>query len=66
MESSDTSENPIIFQENLRLIEQLESFIVPDASSLLATFGCGPVVPVASNKTDDNKAKNRRVELAAQ
>jgi hypothetical protein len=31
MERSATSENPIICQENLRLIEHLESFIAPDA-----------------------------------
>jgi hypothetical protein len=31
MEHSDTSEHPIIFQENMRLMEHLESFIVPDA-----------------------------------
>jgi hypothetical protein len=31
MERSATSENPIICQENLRLMEHCESFIVPDA-----------------------------------
>ncbi|NLD38299.1 MAG: OmpA family protein [Desulfatiglans sp.] len=36
------------------------------ASARLTPFGCGPVSPVASNKTDEGKAKNRRVELVAQ
>ena len=33
------------------------------AASRLTAFGNGPYAPVASNKTDDGKAKNRRVEL---
>jgi OmpA-OmpF porin, OOP family len=36
------------------------------AAVRLTPFGCGPVSPVASNKTDEGKAKNRRVELVAQ
>jgi outer membrane protein OmpA-like peptidoglycan-associated protein len=32
----------------------------------LTPFGCGPVSPVASNKTEEGKARNRRVELVAQ
>jgi OmpA-OmpF porin, OOP family len=36
------------------------------AAARLTPFGCGPVSPVASNKTDEGKAKNRRVELVAQ
>jgi hypothetical protein len=31
MEHSDSSENPIILQDNLRLMEHLESLVVPDA-----------------------------------
>ncbi len=33
------------------------------AASRLSSFGCGPYSPVASNDSDDGKAKNRRVEL---
>jgi outer membrane protein OmpA-like peptidoglycan-associated protein len=29
----------------------------------LIAFGNGPYAPIASNKTDDGRAKNRRVEL---
>lgn len=36
------------------------------AAARLTPFGNGPAAPVASNKTDDGKAKNRRVELVAQ
>ena len=33
------------------------------AAARLLAFGNGPYAPVASNKTDDGRAKNRRVEL---
>ncbi len=33
------------------------------AATRLAAFGNGPYAPVASNKTEDGRAKNRRVEL---
>lgn len=37
------------------------SYGVP--STRISSFGCGPYSPVASNDTEDGKAKNRRVEL---
>ncbi len=36
-----------------------------DAGRLQA-FGCGPFAPVATNDTDDGRARNRRVELVKQ
>jgi OOP family OmpA-OmpF porin len=36
------------------------------ASGRLAPFGNGPFSPVASNSSDEGRAKNRRVELVAQ
>jgi OmpA-OmpF porin, OOP family len=36
------------------------------AASRLSAFGAGPYAPVASNKTEEGKAKNRRVELVEQ
>ncbi len=36
------------------------------AAARLTPFGAGPTSPVASNKTDEGKAKNRRVELVGQ
>jgi OmpA-OmpF porin, OOP family len=36
------------------------------AAARLRPFGCGPFAPVASNATEEGKAKNRRVELVQQ
>ncbi len=36
------------------------------AAARLSAFGAGPYAPVASNSSDDGKAKNRRVELVEQ
>ena len=36
------------------------------AAARLAAQGCGPLAPVASNKSEDGRAKNRRVELVEQ
>jgi outer membrane protein OmpA-like peptidoglycan-associated protein len=36
------------------------------ASTRLRAYGCGPFAPVASNDTEEGRAKNRRVELVKQ
>lgn len=36
------------------------------AAGRLAAHGVGPLAPVASNRTEDGKAKNRRVDLVEQ
>lgn len=36
------------------------------AAARLASYGSGPYAPVASNASEDGRAKNRRVELVAQ
>ena len=36
------------------------------AQARLRSFGCGPFAPVASNDTEEGRAKNRRVELVKQ
>jgi OmpA-OmpF porin, OOP family len=36
------------------------------AAGRLKSFGNGPYAPVASNDTEEGKAKNRRVELVKQ
>jgi OmpA-OmpF porin, OOP family len=36
------------------------------AAARLQSFGVGPLAPVASNQTEEGRAKNRRVELVAQ
>jgi OmpA-OmpF porin, OOP family len=36
------------------------------AAARLKGYGVGPLAPVASNESDDGRAKNRRVELVRQ
>jgi outer membrane protein OmpA-like peptidoglycan-associated protein len=36
------------------------------AAVRLSAHGAGPLAPVASNRTDEGKAKNRRVDLVEQ
>jgi outer membrane protein OmpA-like peptidoglycan-associated protein len=36
------------------------------AASRLQAYGAGPYAPVASNDSDDGRARNRRVELVKQ
>lgn len=61
------------FNYNVKLSQERAAWLVNAlttkhgiAASRLTPFGAGPTSPVASNKTDEGKAKNRRVELVAQ
>ena len=55
---------------NVRLSQARAQSVISDlvskhgiAAARLLAFGNGPYAPVATNKTDDGRAKNRRVEL---
>jgi outer membrane protein OmpA-like peptidoglycan-associated protein len=55
---------------NMRLSQERAQSVITDlvsrhgiAAARLVAFGAGPWAPLASNKTDDGRAKNRRVEL---
>ena len=55
---------------NVRLSQARAQAVITDlvskhgiAAARLIAFGNGPYAPIASNKTDDGRAKNRRVEL---
>ena len=55
---------------NMRLSQARAQSVITDlvskhgiAAARLVAFGAGPWAPLASNKTDDGRAKNRRVEL---
>ena len=48
--ASQTSIGPLVIQHGI-------------AATRLIAVGAGPYAPVGSNKTEDGRAKNRRVEL---
>jgi outer membrane protein OmpA-like peptidoglycan-associated protein len=55
---------------NMRLSQARAQSVITDlvskhgiAAARLVAFGAGPWAPLASNKTDDGRARNRRVEL---
>jgi len=54
---------------NIRLSQARAQSVIADlvkrgvAASRVVPFGAGPWAPVASNKTDEGRARNRRVEL---
>jgi OOP family OmpA-OmpF porin len=61
------------FAHNVRLSQDRAAAVVKSLvgrhgidTARLVPFGCGPTAPVASNKNEDGRAKNRRVELVAQ
>jgi flagellar motor protein MotB len=67
------SDNTGAFDHNLTLSERRAAAVVEAlrtkhgiATSRLRPMGVGPVAPVASNATEDGRARNRRVELVRQ
>ena len=66
------TDNIGLFDSNVKLSQQRAASVVQAlvakgiAPSRLTPFGSGPTAPVASNNTEEGRAKNRRVELVAQ
>ena len=67
------TDNVGVFGSNIKLSEDRAAAVVKAlvgkygiVSSRLTPFGDGPTAPVASNKSEEGRAKNRRVELVAQ
>jgi OmpA-OmpF porin, OOP family len=62
-----------VFEQNVVLSKDRAEAVVKAlttthgiAAARLKSVGCGQAAPVASNKTEDGRAKNRRVELVEQ
>jgi OOP family OmpA-OmpF porin len=66
------TDNAGAFDYNIKLSQARAAAVVSAltksgiAAARLAPFGAGPTAPVASNKSEEGRAKNRRVELVAQ
>jgi OmpA-OmpF porin, OOP family len=67
------TDNAGTFDSNIKLSNSRADAVVKAlvteysiAPSRLQPFGAGPTAPVASNQTEEGRAKNRRVELVAQ
>jgi OmpA-OmpF porin, OOP family len=67
------TDNVGAFNYNIKLSQARASAVVSAlvskhgiAAARLTPFGAGPTAPVASNKSEEGRAKNRRVELVAQ
>lgn len=67
------TDNTGVFGYNLKLSQARAAAVVDAlvrrqgvAASRLTPFGAGPTAPVASNRSEEGRAKNRRVELVAQ
>jgi OmpA-OmpF porin, OOP family len=67
------TDNVGVFNYNIKLSQARAAAVVNAlvskhgvASARLTPFGAGPAAPVASNKNEEGRAKNRRVELVAQ
>jgi outer membrane protein OmpA-like peptidoglycan-associated protein len=67
------TDNVGTFENNVKLSNSRADAVVKElagkyaiAASRLQPFGAGPTAPVQSNRTEEGRAKNRRVELVAQ
>jgi OOP family OmpA-OmpF porin len=67
------TDNTGAFDHNVKLSQARAAAVVSAlvsqhgiAAARLTPFGDGPTAPVAANKTEEGRAKNRRVELVAQ
>jgi OmpA-OmpF porin, OOP family len=67
------TDNVGAFNYNIKLSQSRASAVVSAlvnkhgiAAARLTPFGAGPAAPVASNQSEEGRAKNRRVELVAQ
>jgi outer membrane protein OmpA-like peptidoglycan-associated protein len=66
------TDNAGTFDHNLKLSQSRAGAVVSTlvkrniTASRLTPYGAGPTSPVASHKTEEGRAKNRRVELVAQ
>jgi len=67
------TDNVGTFNSNIKLSQDRASAVVSAlvskhgiATARLTPFGAGPTAPVASNRSEEGRAKNRRVELVAQ
>jgi OOP family OmpA-OmpF porin len=66
------TDNVGVFDYNVKLSQERAAAVIAALTKLgisaarLTPFGAGPTSPVASNKSEDGRAKNRRVELVAQ
>ena len=67
------TDNVGLFGSNIKLSDDRAAAVVKAlvgkygiVSSRLTPFGDGPTAPVASNKSEEGRARNRRVELVAQ
>lgn len=67
------TDNVGAFDHNVKLSQSRAAAVVEAlvkkqgiSAARLTPFGAGPTAPVASNKSEEGRAKNRRVELVAQ
>ena len=66
------TDNVGAFDYNVKLSQERAAAVIAALTKLgmsasrMTPFGAGPTSPVASNKSEEGRAKNRRMELVAQ